>query len=396
MAVRAYIRFTNIDISQYSLINNAYVEFTAYSDLTGELDTTVYVYDQINPSVPTDKSSLDAISVSAGKAWNITENWTAGETYNSPSISAGIQELINNDNWTAGNSIMVIIENENTGGITNKRDFTSFEYNNVGAKLIIESSDPIVASPPTFTESDGLVTIQSDVSGNIYYTLNGNDPTENSKLYTTSIPITATETLKAKFFPDVGGYIESDIREYDTTLDCSKCDSGWDTDVSAETVARSNSVTVSISADNKCGIYEWAVAGTGYTLENNETYGKTNTLVADGTACGTAKITVTDTCGNTIEGHVKCTTGSWDSCGSTMTGGCTPVDPNYQYFYMTPTCRFGYKCSTLSYKGHTSKSISGACGDGCTDYAGGTWTEYASNYCASGRFCVSKMEGWIC
>lgn len=204
MAVRAYIKFTNIDVPQYSLIEDAYVEFTAYSNLSGNLDVGIYVYDQINPSVPTDKTELDNISVSAGISWSITEDWSIGETYNSPSLSASIQDLVNDTNWSTGSSIMVIIENENTGGVTNKRDFRSFEYNNIGARLIISHSDPIEISDPYFDPSAGIISSGDQVeiktlspgNPNIYYTDDGTDPSINDNLlYTGSITITENKTF---------------------------------------------------------------------------------------------------------------------------------------------------------------------------------------------------------
>ncbi len=56
--------------------------------------------------------------------------------------------------------------------------------------------------------------------------------------------------------------------------------------------------------------YTWQVSGNGFSIPSSTTDG-TNTLSADGTACGTATITVTDVCGDSCTGYVRCTTGKW-------------------------------------------------------------------------------------
>ena len=60
-----------------------------------------------------------------------------------------------------------------------------------------------------------------------------------------------------------------------------------------ETIDRSEEKTITVTGG--CSPFTWAVTGTGFTLANATTIGRTNTLVADATACGTAAISVTDT-----------------------------------------------------------------------------------------------------
>jgi hypothetical protein len=83
----------------------------------------------------------------------------------------------------------------------------------------------------------------------------------------------------------------------------------WDEALSGKTVARNNSVGVYVQ--NGLGPYTWSVAGTGFSLTHAETDVVSNTLSADATACGTATITVTDFCGDSVTGYVRCTTGQW-------------------------------------------------------------------------------------
>lgn len=95
----------------------------------------------------------------------------------------------------------------------------------------------------------------------------------------------------------------------------------WDTDLSAETIARNNSASVYITGGELP--YNWEVAGTGFTLANSFTLGVVNTLYADGSACGSATITVTDGCGTEVTGIVRNTdAGYWNNKSS----GCGLAD----------------------------------------------------------------------
>ena len=92
--------------------------------------------------------------------------------------------------------------------------------------------------------------------------------------------------------------------------------------VNPETIIRSNSVTLTVQ--DGLGPYTWSVSGTGFSIAAL-TSGTSNSLIADGTACGTATVTVTDFCGNSDTYEVRCTTGSWSgwsgSASCQLTGG---------------------------------------------------------------------------
>lgn len=116
---------------------------------------------------------------------------------------------------------------------------------------------------------------------------------------------------------------------------CDAAALAWDSGTSAATVARNASVTVAITDSGDSGPFSWAVSGTGFTLDNATTTGLTNTLNADGTACGLATITVTGCEETSATGYVRCTTGVWvldtdDFCVN-CTGCCQqyaePCDP---------------------------------------------------------------------
>jgi len=82
----------------------------------------------------------------------------------------------------------------------------------------------------------------------------------------------------------------------------------YDTANSNETIDRNGSAALFVTGDN--GPFTWSVSGVGFTLETeNEPTGATNTLYADGSACGAATITVTGCDGEEVKGYVRCTIG---------------------------------------------------------------------------------------
>lgn len=72
---------------------------------------------------------------------------------------------------------------------------------------------------------------------------------------------------------------------------------------SPETISRNESKLVYIT--DGVPPFTWAVSGTGFTISPSTT-GRYNLLRAGATACGTAQITVTDSCGDQTTGEVRC------------------------------------------------------------------------------------------
>jgi len=101
----------------------------------------------------------------------------------------------------------------------------------------------------------------------------------------------------------------------------------WDDETSASSIGVSTGVTVAVTGGE--GPYDWSVSGTGFSMENSETSGTSNTLNSTSEACGTATITVTDACDEATSGYVLCTVGEWlevDTVGLTPDDDC-PMSP---------------------------------------------------------------------
>jgi len=160
------------------------------------------------------------------------------------------------------------------------------------------------------------------------------------------------------------------------------------------TIDRNTSKTISVIG----GIppYTWSVSGTGFNLEETETQGLSNALIADDTACGTAKITVTDASGKTTIFKVRCTAGYWRCiegiCHGYDVACCGEVD--YQACYWSRCyCQMYswypcFTCTTNVWK----------CGPSpCTPDPG--WCSGGCSLNASYGWCSKDVLGireWVC
>jgi len=88
----------------------------------------------------------------------------------------------------------------------------------------------------------------------------------------------------------------------------------WDWDNSAETIVQD--ATAAVFVTGGAGPFDWEVSGEGYTLSSYSDAGRSNTLIAGPSSCGSAIITVTDGCGIVVTGSVRNTTGYWDEKAS--------------------------------------------------------------------------------
>jgi len=330
---RTYIRFPAIDIEQNATIISALVRFTAYEDGSDSISVYCYFEDGDDTTAPIDKAELTLLPLTSGEVWNITEAWVAGETYDSPDVGDILQDIISKDDWSSGNAVTFIIDDE---GETKYRKFYSYEYSSGEYKteLIVESTDVVRLSPPKILPASGtyegtqIITITCTTSGSsIYYTIDGSTPDDGDTEYPIGgFYLPADITLKAIAYSNEPGYTTSTVRSNAYELNCDDSGITWDSSISAEVISL-EPVLVAITDSLELGMpYTWSVEGTGFTLNSATTIGLTNTLNADGTGCGMATITVTGCDGSTVTGYVRCTTaGSWTEVINCECQWCNPT-----------------------------------------------------------------------
>ncbi|MEA3500748.1 MAG: LamG-like jellyroll fold domain-containing protein [Candidatus Marinimicrobia bacterium] len=108
------IRFNNIDIPQNGIIDSAKLVFVIDEDRTTETNLNIYAQYTGNALEfnDNDYDITQRAKTSNSVQWNNVDPAAVGETLTSPDISAIIQEVINREDWSSGNSLAVIINGE--------------------------------------------------------------------------------------------------------------------------------------------------------------------------------------------------------------------------------------------------------------------------------------------
>ena len=110
-------RFQNINIAQGATsISNAYIQFSVDEDDSGTTNVIIYGEDADDTATFTTTSGdiTSRTTTSAQELWSGIPAWsgagTAGADQRTPDISSIISEIVQRPGWTAGNSIVIIIE----------------------------------------------------------------------------------------------------------------------------------------------------------------------------------------------------------------------------------------------------------------------------------------------
>lgn len=135
------IRFNKLNIPQGALISKAYIQFTTDETDSGEME--VIIKGEASDDAPIFKSSTHNVSsrskTGAEAVWSAPawlQEGVAGPNQQTPDLSAIVQEIVARPGWTAGNSMVFILEGNGT------RTAESYNGSAEGApKLIVEFTE---------------------------------------------------------------------------------------------------------------------------------------------------------------------------------------------------------------------------------------------------------------
>ena len=125
MPNRAFVRFRNVTVPYKAAVNFCYAQITAYATSSDLVNTRVGLANDADPEVPVNYQQLQDIEVVSWVAWPVSESWTDGEVYNTPDLSTQLQVILAKAEWTSGNSVLMIIEDD---GSSNTREFSAVEH----------------------------------------------------------------------------------------------------------------------------------------------------------------------------------------------------------------------------------------------------------------------------
>lgn len=144
------IRFLNVNIPPLSTITNAWIQFTV--DETDDEDTSVRIFGELsaNPLAYADVAgNITARSRTTGFVdWNNIPIWdtegAAGADQQTPSLTAIVQEIIDQPGWAANNALAFILA-ANPGGERTAESYNgAFNHGNLDlAPLLHVEFDPV-------------------------------------------------------------------------------------------------------------------------------------------------------------------------------------------------------------------------------------------------------------
>ncbi|MFY9300818.1 MAG: LamG domain-containing protein [Candidatus Nitrosotenuis sp.] len=155
------LRFPGVTVPQGSIIQSAYIVFTA--DETQSGTTTVRIRGEAADNAAAFADGLGTFSVSnradttAAVTWSNIPAWTLGEVgpdTTTPEIKTVIQEIVNRAGWASGNALVITVDNSGTSS-GNRRTAES-DSATLGAQLnIVYSPNVGVGGPPTWEATSG-------------------------------------------------------------------------------------------------------------------------------------------------------------------------------------------------------------------------------------------------
>jgi type IV pilus assembly protein PilY1 len=158
--------FRKVALSQNATIANAYLEFTAYqnsSSSTASFNVYGANVDDVGNFRRYNRYELRDINKTAAVGWANIPRWYRNSTYQSPSVTSIVQQIVNRGGWRAGNDMMFIMSD-----FVGVRGAYSYNGQPSGAvKLVIEFEGQ--ATPgQTSTVRDHLISQVDSLSANGY------------------------------------------------------------------------------------------------------------------------------------------------------------------------------------------------------------------------------------
>ncbi len=143
------VRFQDVKVPKGANITGAYLEFVCDETKDGSLAVSLVIDGHLDPDPPTFTTDIIGRPRTTAKAVWEPEDWTSsGQVSQSSDISAVIQEIVNQDGWASGNSLVLIIGDNPDNPSQGIRGAESFDGSVMQAPFLhIEYSSQYASNP---------------------------------------------------------------------------------------------------------------------------------------------------------------------------------------------------------------------------------------------------------
>jgi len=165
------VRFNNINLPQGATITSSYIQFACDELSLGSTNLLIEMEDNVNPPTfsNTNNNISSRLTLANNVAWSSIPLWgligAAGTEQRTPDLTAMIQSMVNNNNWTMGNAMAFII----TG--TGERTAEAFDGDaNLAPRLIINytfTAPPVIK--PTVADASFCFGASTTLDGGMGY-----------------------------------------------------------------------------------------------------------------------------------------------------------------------------------------------------------------------------------
>jgi type IV pilus assembly protein PilY1 len=160
------VRFRDVNLPQGATITNAYLEFEAYQSNNGSgASMLIQGVNQDDPDDfnPYTRYMLRDKPKTVGVTWSNIPAWTRNNVYQSPAVTAIVQQIVDRPGWQPNNEMMFVFSN-----FTSKRGAYTYRGKPSGsAQLIVEYQGNAVPGT-TATVRQHLISQVDDLSANGY------------------------------------------------------------------------------------------------------------------------------------------------------------------------------------------------------------------------------------
>ncbi len=162
------LRFKRLYIPQGATITSARIQFRASSTDSDNLNLDITA--DLSPNAPVYQATANNISgraqTTATVNWNSVPAWTSGSYYDTPDLTAVLQEVVNQSGWCYGNAAAFTFKRQ--GGLTGTRNFYAYDTYNGSSfsspvtALIVTYNPSTVPSSSTCSQIVAQVSASSD------------------------------------------------------------------------------------------------------------------------------------------------------------------------------------------------------------------------------------------